>query len=107
MAALPKPQKNIRRFRIVAKDVDRVIKHIKLLGKVTNNDRITRPLKKKKRDGTLDEEIPWSQSAPLMGSWQQKDLKSGPNGKLVLYAKETGDWKRIVPEEEIQCVRKC
>jgi hypothetical protein len=102
MSALPKPQKNIRRFRIVAKDVDRVIKHIKLHGKVTKNDRITRPLKKKKRDGTLDEEIPWSQSAPLMGSWQQKDLKSGPKGKLVLYAKENGDWKRIVPEEEIQ-----
>ena len=97
----PKP-KNIRRYRIVAKDVDRVLKHLKLHGKITKNDRITRPLKKKKRDGTLDEEIPWSQSAPLMASFQSKDLKAGPKGKMVLYAKEGDDWKRVVPEEEIQ-----
>ena len=101
-SGLPVKQKNIRRYRIVAKDVDRVVKHIKLHGKVTKNDRITRPLKKKKRDGSLNEEIPGSQSAPLMGSWQQKDLKAGPKGKLVLYAQETGDWKRVVPEEEIE-----
>ena len=71
MAALPKPQKNIRRFRIVAKDVDRVIKHIKLHGKVTKNDRITRPLKKKKRDGTLDED-------GATNGVLAADLKSGP-----------------------------
>ena len=93
---------NIRRYRIVAADVDRVVKHIKLHGKVTKNDRITRPLKKKKRDGSIAEEIPWTQSAPLMGSWQSKDLKAGPNGTLVLYAKEGDTWKRVVPEEEIQ-----
>ena len=101
-ALQPVKSKNIRRYKILATDVDRVVKHLKLHGKITKDDRITRPLKKKKRDGSIDEEIPWSQSAPLMGSWASKDLKAGPNGKLVLYAKEGGTWKRVVPEEEIQ-----
>ena len=104
IASVSKPvkAKNIRRYRIVAADVDRVVKHSKLHGKVTKNDQITRPLKKKKRGGSIAEEIPWTQSALLMGSWQSKDLKAGPNGTLVLYAKEGDTWKRIVPEEEIQ-----
>ena len=96
----PAKAKNIRRYRIVAADVDRVVKHLKLHDKVTKDDQITRPLKKKKRDGSIAEEIPWVQSAPLMGSWQSKDLKAGPKGTLVLYAKEGDTWKRVVPEEE-------
>ena len=91
-----------RRYKIVQADVDRTIKHMKLHGGVTPNDRLTRPLKKPKRDGTIDEEIRWTQAGPLMGSWQSKDLKSGPKGQLVLYGQEDGTWKRIVPQEEIE-----
>jgi len=91
----------IRRHKIVEADVHRVITHLRLHKKITKNDRISRPLKKKKKDGSTDEEIPWSQAAVLMGSWQSKDLKSGPKGKAVLYAKENDTWKRVVPSEEI------
>ena len=90
-----------RRYKIVQADVDRTIKHMKLHGGVTPNDRLTRPLKKPKRDGTIDEEIRWTHAGPLMGS-QSKDLKSGPKGQLVLYGQEDGTWKRIVPQEEIE-----
>ena len=95
----------IRRHKITEADVHRVITHLKLHNKITKNDRITRPLKKKKKgpQGPIhDEEIPWAQSTPLMGSWQSKDLKSGPKGKVLLYAKENDVWKQVVPEEEIE-----
>ena len=92
----------IRRHKIVEADVHRVITHLKLHGKITKDDRISRPLKKKKKDGSTDEEIKWSQSTVLMGSWQDKDLKAGPKGKAVLYAREADVWKRVVPAEEVE-----
>ena len=91
----------IRHHKVVEADVHRVIMHLKLHQKITSNDRISRPLKKKKKDGSTDEEIPWIHSTELMGSWQSKDLKAGPKGKAVLYAKE-GTWKRVVPAEEVE-----
>ena len=106
IAVAPQKMATIRRHRITEADLHRVITHLKLHGKITKNDRITRPLKKgkKKKGGKVvfDEEIPWSQGTELMGSWQSKDLKAGPKGALVLYAKENGTWKRIVPEEQIE-----
>ena len=92
----------IRRHKIVEADVHRVITHLRLHGKITKNDRITRPVKKKKKDGSTSEEIKWSQATALMGSWQSKDLKAGPKGKMVLYAKEADTWKRVVPAEEVE-----
>ena len=91
----------IRHHKIVEADVNRVIMHLKLHGKITKNDRITRPTKKKK-DGSTSEEIPWIHSTALMGSWQSKELKAGPKGKAVLYAKEKEAWKRVVPAEEVE-----
>ena len=92
----------IRHHKIAQADVNRVLGHLKLHGKITKNDRISRPRKKKKKDGSMDEEIPWSKSAALMASWQDKDLKAGPKGKAVLYAKEGDTWKRVVPAEEVE-----
>ena len=92
----------IRHHKIVDADVHRVVMHLKLHGKITKNDRITRPVKKNKKGGPTSEEIPWVHSAALMGSWQGKDLKAGPKGKAVLYAKEKEAWKRIVPAEEVE-----
>ena len=91
----------IRHHKVLEADVHRVITHLKLHGKITANDRITRPHTKKKKDGSTSEEIPWSQTTELLGSWQSKDLKAGPKGKLVLYAKENDVWKRGVPAEEV------
>ena len=45
------PLKFFRRYKYSAADIDRVIKHIKLHGKLTANDIITRPLKKPRRIG--------------------------------------------------------
>ena len=97
--------KHFRRFKYAAADVDRVIKHLKLHDKVTENDIITRPLKKPRRYGKKmlhDEPIPWARAGALKGSWQEKSLKPGPKGKLRLYGLEDGDWKHIVPAEEVQ-----
>jgi len=97
--------KHFRRFKYSAADVDRVIKHLKLHNKVTANDIITRPLKKPRRYGKKmlhDEPIPWVRAGALKGSWQQASLKPGPKGKLRLYGLEDGDWKHIVPAEEVQ-----
>ena len=97
--------KHFRRFKYAAADVDRVIKHLKLHKKVTANDIITRPLKKPRRIGKKvhhDEPIPWALAGALKGSWQEDRLKPGPKGKLRLYGLEDGDWKHIVPAEEVQ-----
>ena len=96
--------KHFRRFKYSAADVDRVIKHLKLHNKVTANDIITRPLKKPRRYGKKllhDEPIPWVRAGALKGSWQEASLKPGPKGKLRLYGFEDGDWKHIVPAEEV------
>ena len=97
--------KHFRRFKFTAADVDRVIKHLKLHDKVTANDIITRPLAKPRRYGTKmlhDEPIPWALAGALKGSWQEGSLKPGPKGKLRLYGLEDGDWKHIVPAEEVE-----
>ena len=97
--------KHFRRFKYAAADVDRVIKHLKLHKKVTADDIITRPLKKPRRIGKKvhhDEPIPWALAGALKGSWQEASLKPGPKGKLRLYGLEDGDWKHIVPAEEVQ-----
>ena len=97
--------KHFRRFKFTAADVDRVIKHLKLHDKVTANDIITRPLAKPRRYGTKmlhDEPIPWALAGALKGSWQSDALAAGPKGKLRLYGLEDGDWKHIVPAEEVQ-----
>ena len=97
--------KHFRRFKYAAADVDRVIKHLKLHKKVTADDLITRPLKKPRRIGKKvhhNEPIPWALAGALKGSWQEASLKPGPKGKLRLYGLEDGDWKHIVPAEEVQ-----
>ena len=92
-AVQPKPKKNpipmslLRRHRILADDVRRVIAHLKAHGKVTANDVINRPRLKKKKGAGPNEEVPWAH-APLAGSWQRSELKPGPNNSAVLYAKE-------------------
>ena len=98
------PLKHFRKYKIVAADVDRVIKHLKLHGKIGANDIILRPLAKPRKRGKQvlhDEPIPWVQPKALMGSWQQKDLANGPAGKLLLYGREDDVWKRIVPVEDV------
>ena len=100
--APPKPKMSVlRRHRILSDDVRRVIAHLKAHGKITKDDILNRPRLKKKKGEGPNEEIPWAH-AELSGSWQQKDLKPGPNNTAVLYCKEHGIWKRVVAEEEIE-----
>ena len=103
LAEVPRPKMSVlRRHRILEDDVRRVIAHLKAHGKITKDDILNRPrLKKKKKLESPNEEIPWAH-AELSGSWQQKELKPGPNNSAVLYCKEHGIWKRVVPEEEIE-----
>ena len=71
------PLKHFRKFKIVAADVDRVVKHLKLHKSIGANDIILRPLAKPRKRGKQvlhDEPIPWVLPKALMGSWQQKDL---------------------------------
>ena len=91
----------LRRHRILRDDVRRTIAHLKAHGKITDNDTINRPRLKKKKNAGPNEEIPWAHTE-LAGSWQQKDLKQGPNNSNVLYAKEHDVWKLVVPEEDVQ-----
>ena len=91
----------LRRHRILADDVRRVIGHLKAHDKITKDDIISRPRLKKKKDAGPNEKIPWSH-AELAGSWQQKELKPGANNSQVLYAKEKDLWKLVVPEEKIE-----
>jgi len=91
----------LRRHRILADDVRRVIGHLKAHDKITKDDIISRPRLKKKKDAGPNEQIPWSH-AELAGSWQQKELKPGANNSQVLYAKEKDLWKLVVPEEKIE-----
>ena len=91
----------LRRHRILEDDVRRVIAHLKAHKKITDNDILNRPRLKTKKGLGPNEEIPWAH-AELAGSWQQKDLKAGPNNSAVLYAKEHGIWKLVVPEEGVQ-----
>ncbi len=90
----------LRRHRILSDDVRRVIAHLKAHKKITANDIINRPRLKKKKGAGPNEEVPWAHEE-LAGSWQHASLKPGPNGAAVLYAKEHGDWKLVVPEEQI------
>ena len=92
----------LRRHRINEGDVRRVLSHLKVHGSITANDNLTRPRLKKKKGAPPDEPIPWVRGAELAGSWQRKDLKSGPKNKSVLYAKEGDVWKLVVPHEEIE-----
>lgn len=97
--------KHFRKYKIHEDDVERVVKHLKLHKKITANDVVTRPLPKPRRKGkekVYNEPIPWVKAGLLMGSWQHKDLKSGPSGKLVLYGKEDDIWKLIVPLEQVE-----
>jgi hypothetical protein len=82
--------------------VRRVISHLKVHKEITANDNLTRPRLKKKKGAPPDEPIPWVRGAELAGSWQRKELKSGPKNKSVLYAKENDVWKLVVPHEEIE-----
>ena len=94
----------LRRHRILADDVRRVIGHLKAHKKITENDILSRPRLKKKKNlkgASPEEPIPWSH-AELAGSWQQKDLKPGPANSNVLYAKEGDVWKLVVPEEDVE-----
>ena len=89
----------LRRHRILADDVRRVIAHLKAHKKITPDDVLSRPRLKKKKGFGPTEEIPWAH-ADLSGSWQLPELKPGPNNSMVLYANERGTWK--LPEENIQ-----
>ena len=91
----------LRRHRILDDDVRRVTAHLKAHKRITSNDILSRPRLKKKKGGTPNEEIPWAH-APLAGSWQQADLKSGPNNATVLYTKENEVWKLLVPEKKVE-----
>ena len=73
--------KHFRKYKIHEDDVERVVKHLKLHKKITANDVVTRPLPKPRRKGkekVYNEPIPWVKAGLIMGSWQHKDLKSGP-----------------------------
>ena len=91
----------LRRHRILAADVRRVIGHLRAHKKITENDIISRPRLKKKKGLPDEEPIPWAH-AELKGSWQDKDLKPGPNGANQLYTKEHNLWKLVVPEEQVE-----
>ena len=80
----------------------RVLSHLKVHDKITADDKLTRPRLKKKKGVPPTEPIPWVHGTELAGSWQRKDLKSGPKNKSVLYAKEADVWKLVVPHEEIE-----
>ena len=91
----------LRRHRILADDVRRVIAHLKTHKKITPDDILSRPRLKKKKGQGPNEEIPWAH-AELAGSWQRKDVSAGPNNESVLYSKEHGVWKLVVPEEGVE-----
>ena len=91
----------LRRHKILRDDVRRVIAHLKAHKTITKNDVLNRPRLKKKKDAGPNEEIPWVHT-DLMGSWQKKGLKPGPNNSAVLYAKEHDEWKLVVPEEDVE-----
>ena len=98
---VPKPKMSVlRRHRILSADVRRVIAHLKAHDRVTTNDILSRPRLRKKKGASADEPIPWAH-AEIKGSWQDKDLKPGPNNSQVLYTKESDVWKLVVPEEDI------
>ena len=78
----------------------RVIAHLKAHKKITANDVISRPTLKKKKGKGPSEEIPWAH-AEIIGSWQSDEITS-KNNKNVLYAKEHGKWKLVVPENEVE-----
>ena len=80
----------------------RVLSHLKVHDKITADDKLTRPRLKKKKGVPPTEPIPWVHGTELAGSWQRKDLKSGPKNKSVLYAKEADVWKLVVPHEDIE-----
>ena len=92
----------LRRHLINEGDVRRVLSHLKVHDTITANDNLTRPRLKKKKGAPPEEPIPWVHGSELAGSWQRKDLKSGPKNKSVLYAKEAGAWKLVVPVQEIE-----
>ena len=106
MATPASPPRNLkkmsllRRHRILEDDVRRVIAHLTAHKRITTSDVVSRPRLKKKKDAGPTEEIPWAH-APLSGSWQQPSLKPGPKNSKVLYAKENGEWKLVVPEEQV------
>ena len=92
----------LRRHKINGDDVRRVLSHLKVHETITANDNLSRPRLRKKKGAPPDEPIPWVRGAELAGSWQRSDLKSGPNNKSVLYAKEGTVWKLVVPHEQIE-----
>jgi hypothetical protein len=92
----------LRRHTINEGDVRRVISHLKVHKEITADDNLTRPRVKKKAHAGPDEPIPWVRGSELAGSWQHKDLKSGPKNQSVLYAKENDTWKLVVPVQEIE-----
>jgi hypothetical protein len=91
----------LRRHRILSSDVRRVLGHLKAHDKITSNDILSRPRLRKKRGASAEEPIPWAH-AELKGNWQEKGLKPGPNNAQVLYAREYGLWKLVVPEEDVE-----
>ena len=92
----------LRRHTITESDVRRVLSHLKVNQTITANDNLTRPRLKKRKGAPPDEPIPWVRGAELAGSWQRKELKSGPNNQSVLYAKEGDVWKLVVPVQQIE-----
>ena len=92
----------LRRHTLTESDVRRVLSHLKVNHKITANDNLTRPRLKKRKGVPPDEPIPWVRGAELAGSWQRKELKSGPNNQSVLYAKEGDVWKLVVPVQQIE-----
>ena len=96
--------KHFRKYKFLEADVKRVLGHLKLHGKITANDIITRPLRKpRKKGGKMihDEPIPWILAGALKASFQDPKLASGPNGRHQLYGKEDETWKLIVPAEGV------
>jgi hypothetical protein len=91
----------LRRHRLLEDDVRRVMAHLTAHKRISTSDVLSRPRLKKKKDSGPTEEIPWAH-APLSGSWQQPSLKPGPNNSKVLYTKENGEWKLVVPEEQVE-----
>ena len=57
---MPTQMSVLRRHRILADDVRRVIGHLKAHDKITKDDIISRPRLKKKKDAGPNEKVPWA-----------------------------------------------
>ena len=85
----------LRRHRILADDVRRVIAHLKAHKTITSNDILSRPRLKKKKDAGPTEEIPWAR-AELAGSESRRTVHSADRARHALCARAEHEFTHLL-----------